>query len=215
MRGLSLLLVFATLAFTTASALAQGGNQDSFACGPLASAFGPFDYRTATRDQINIVEQFHFNSRVESLQGGMTGTIGGDISYTLRAIPNHPRALLALSQLALRTKSATIAGMPYPVECWFDRAIRFQPDDPYPMVLLGSYLAKLSRGKEAAEWLNRGAALAPEGDANLHDNLGLAYLDAGQVERAVQHARIAYRRGFPLDGLRSRLAGAGVRLNSN
>lgn len=213
MRGLAKLLVFATLTSTTASAVAQGRDLESVDCGPLANAFGPFDYRTATRDQINIVEQFHFNSRVESLQGGMTGTIGGDLSYTLRAIPNHPRALLALSRLALRTKAATIAGMPYSVECWFDRAIRFRPDDPYPLVLLGSYLAKLSRSGEAADWLDRGAALAPEGDANLHYNLGLGYLDASLIEKAAHHARIAYRLGFPLDGLRNRLKGAGISLD--
>lgn len=215
MKAISQLLAIATLASAAGSAVAQDTTLDSAACGPLTNAFGPFDYRTATRDQINIVERFHFTRRVESLQGGMTGTVGGDISYTLRAIPNHPRALLALSRLALRTKVSTVAGMPYSVECWFDRAIRFRPDDPYPMVLLGSYLAKLARSKEAAEWLDRGATLAPEEDANLHYNLGLAFLDAGQVEKAAQHARIAYRLGFPLDGLRNRLVGAGVRLDAN
>lgn len=192
---------------------AQGDVADSAICGPLTNAFGPFDYRTATVDQINIVERHHFTRRVESLQGGISSTLGGDLAYTLRVFPNHPRALLALLRLALRENSANIAGMVYSVECWFDRAIRFRPDDSYPMVLLGSYLAKLSRTSEAADWLDRGAAIAPEHDANLHYNLGLAYLDAGQMDKATHHARLAYRIGFPLDGLRNRLARAGVSID--
>ena len=60
----------------------------------LHNAFGPFDYRTATKDKLKLVESYHFTPKVESLIGGQSGTLGADIDYTLRAFPNHPRALL-------------------------------------------------------------------------------------------------------------------------
>ena len=46
------------------------------------------------------VERNHFTSDVEYLVRGATSPIGGDISYTLRSIPNQPRVLAALAKLA-------------------------------------------------------------------------------------------------------------------
>src|SRR6266513_2811729 len=89
--------------------LAQGtqgatGIEDD--CGdPFQNAYGPFDYRTATQAQKVLVESNHFTRPVETLQSGLTGTPGHDIGYTLRAFPNHPRALLAMVRLAQRDKT--------------------------------------------------------------------------------------------------------------
>ena len=69
-------------------------------CGSLETAFGPFDYRTASAHKKRIVETFHFTDSVENLvRGNTTKWVAGDISYVLRAFPNHIRALAAITEL--------------------------------------------------------------------------------------------------------------------
>jgi hypothetical protein len=76
------------------------------ACGPLANGYGPFDYRTdRTGTTLSIVEDNHFTPAVEQLISGITGSLGAELDYTLRAFPNHHRALLSLVRLGKRLKS--------------------------------------------------------------------------------------------------------------
>ncbi len=177
-------------------------------CGdPFRNAYGPWDYRTTTAEQRNVVERYHFTDKVASLQGGEGGTIAGDLSYTLRVFPNHPQALLSLTRLALREKAVKINE--YSVECWLERAARFRPDDPMPPAIAGTYFARLGRTAEALSELDRAASLGSD-DANLNYNLGLGYLEAKKYDKAMAHARQAYAAGFPLPGLRNRLIRAGA-----
>src|SRR5437867_1540176 len=93
------LMFVASASFASVACLAAEGvaSQPLGDCGnPFQNAYGPFDYRTATGDQKTIVEAHHFTSEVESLHAGITGSIGAEIDYTLRAFPNHPRALMAM-----------------------------------------------------------------------------------------------------------------------
>ncbi|MBK9234580.1 MAG: hypothetical protein IPO19_00375 [Rhodoferax sp.] len=101
-------------------AAAQGTN-----CGALTNGNGPWDYRKE-RASIKLVEDFHFTPNVEALIGGATGPIGGDLDYTLRASPNHHKALIAVSRLSARLKTDQIPSMKYTVDCWFDRAFALQ-----------------------------------------------------------------------------------------
>jgi hypothetical protein len=54
---------------------------------------GPLDYLHINPQVLKLVEDFHFSRQVEMLRKGQSSTIGGDLAYTLNAIPNHPRAL--------------------------------------------------------------------------------------------------------------------------
>lgn len=185
------------------------------ACGSLDNAFGPFDYTNATerRNHLKIVEDYHFTARVEQLRGGESGAIGGDLAYTLRAFPNHHRALDAVSRYAVREGVRTPPNMNLGVDCWFERAKRFAPDDGIVWMLEGMHHHRLGdTGKGIAE-MKEGLERDPN-NANIHYNLGLLYLDAGQPEQALVHAREAYERGFPLLGLRQRLQAAGHPLSA-
>jgi tetratricopeptide (TPR) repeat protein len=184
---------------------------DESACGPLENGVGPYDYRTATRAERDIVERHHFTSDVELLiRGRSTSAIGGDLDYTLRAIPNHPRALLSLSRLSLREKRSIPAGAQRTVECYLERAMRFRPDDPSPYLVAGIHYAQLKRPDVALRFLERSAALAGDAPA-IHYNLGLAFLDVGRPDEAMRHARIAYASpSVALPGLRDRLKAAGA-----
>lgn len=179
------------------------------ACGSLQNAYGPIDYRKATVDEKRLVEGAHFTPEVESLTRGHTGIIGGDISYTLRVFPNHPRALYAMMKLSAREGGVKPRGSRYTMECWFDRAIRFQPDDGSVHLLYGIYLARHDKNKQAIEQLETASKLLGDQDANAHYNLGLAYVEVKQYDKALIHAHKAYKLGFNLPGLREKLERVG------
>lgn len=193
-------------------AVACAAHADEASCGPVTNAYGPFDYRTATKAQLSLVENAHFTPGVERLtKGESTAYVGGDLDYTLRAFPNHHRALMSMSKLSLRDNRPTPAGAHFSIDCYFDRAFRFRPDDPMPRMIAGLHLVKLGRRNEALENLAMAASLSEQdSNANLHYNLGLAYFELKEMDKAVVHARKAYDAGFPLPGLRNKLRQAGA-----
>lgn len=176
-------------------------------CGDLANAYGPFDYRTS-RDKLAVVETYHFTQDVEALRSGATGQIGSDLDYTLRASPNHPRALIAMANLGRKLNTDRPPGAKYPVPCYFERAIRFANDDPMVRLVYGTYLARVGKRKMAVEQLESALRLDQD-NANVHYNLGLVYLDLKDYPKAREHAQRAYELGFSLPGLRKRLEAAG------
>jgi tetratricopeptide (TPR) repeat protein len=96
----------------------------------------------------------------------------------------------------------------FTLECYFDRAMRFAPDDENVKVLYAVYLQRRGRNAEALDLLSKVSVEAGE-SANIHYNLGLLYLELGRFDEALQHAHAAYRLGFALPGLRNRLVRAG------
>ncbi|MEO8974336.1 MAG: hypothetical protein ABI552_01055, partial [Casimicrobiaceae bacterium] len=159
-------------------------------CGSLENAYGPFDYRTA-RNKLAIVDKFHFTQSVEMLQKGNTSSLGGDLDYTLRASPNHPRALMAMANLALRDKTDHVRGAEYSVDCYFNRAIRFASNDGTVYMIYGTWLFKSGAKEKALKEIEIAETYA-ENNANLQYNLGLVYLDAGDFDKALAHAHKAY-----------------------
>jgi len=181
-------------------ALAQGES----ACGDFRGGYGPFDYRTASLKDKEIVERHHFTPDVENLRRGESGPLGGDLSYTLRAFPNHPRALLSMMKLGEKAKTERPRGAAYTVECFFERGTRFTPDDGTVRLLYGIYLSKKGRKQEAIKQLEAAQELAGQ-NANIHYNLGLAYFDLKDYALAREYAKRAYELGFPLEGLKKKL----------
>jgi len=164
-----------------------------------------YDYTNSeNRGYLGTVEQHHFTPTVESLRGGSTGTIGGDLSYTLMMFPNHHRALAAFGKLSLRDKTLKPAGAKFSVECFFDRAIRFKPSDGIVRMVYGNYLQKAGQTDKAIEQLRIAVDLQPE-DPTINYNLGLLYAQKKDYEQAKPYAKKAYELGFPLPGLRNKL----------
>jgi len=177
-------------------------------CGNLKNAFGPKDYRTISTFDRNLVEGAHFTTDVETLKAGITGTVGSEIDYTLRAIPNHPRALMSMSRLGEKLKTDKAPQARYSVDCYFQRAIAFTPDDGNVHMVFGLHLLRKDKYREAIAELERARELSG-GNANIHYNLGLAYFAVGETDRALTEAKAAYELGFPLPGLRDKLKRAG------
>lgn len=182
---------------------------DTITCGdPFTNHFGPWDYYTARAEDRETVEHFHFTPQVEELKSGQSAYIGQDLSYTLNVFPNHPRALLAMSRLAIREKTSTPGHASRSIECWFDRAIRFRPEDATVRLIYGIHLINTGKVQDAVEQLELARKLGGA-NANVEYNLGLAYFDLGRYDESLAHAQAAYRLGFPLPGLRNKLEKAG------
>jgi tetratricopeptide (TPR) repeat protein len=193
---------------------AQGAHAqvvNAMVCGPLKSGYGPFDYRTVSSDARHRVEDYHFTPDVEMLRkGASTAYLAGDLDYTLRALPNSPRALLAMSRESAKEKRDTPVGAHYSAECYFERAIRFVPDDPMPHVLYASFLKDRKRIDEARAQLDAAAELRGEQtNFDLDYNLGVLYFDLGQYDKSLDAAKRAYALGAPLPALMKKLKAAG------
>jgi tetratricopeptide (TPR) repeat protein len=185
-------------------------NINSYACGPIANAFGPYDYRTVDAATRHKVEDYHFTPAVEQAVGGATGGFGGDIDYTLRVFPNNPRALLALSKYALRHHQEMIPGAHWTAECYYERAFRLAPNDPMPRLIYAIYLKDRKRMAEVKAQLDEAERLrGVPTNADLDYNLGILYTDIGAYDKAAVAAQRAYALGAPLPALMNRLKKVG------
>ena len=177
-----------------------------WACGdPFHNNFGPFDYRTATKAQRDIVETYHFTrlsrhcDTVESTYkiGGTSPTRFGPFrtilgrywrwetlhggerttDRTARDIPSTAGSSGQFSFGLMTVRSGLCTGFPS---------------------------LAMTKPKDALEQLQKADELIPN-DANVHYNLGLVYFDLKDYGNSLKHAKIAYGLGFPLGGLRSML----------
>lgn len=192
-------------------------------CGSLSNAYGPYDYRSdhhkqAPGDQMphaakrQLVEGAHFTPRVENLIGaqssGQIGAPGGDLDYTLRAFPNHHRALIAVVRYGERTGNPKPPGLRRVVECYFERALRFAPNDTTVRMIYASYLAKHKREPEAVAQLEQATNYAGDNPFT-HYNIGLSYFDLKLYDQALAQAHKAMALGFERTQLRELLEKAG------
>jgi tetratricopeptide (TPR) repeat protein len=177
-------------------------------CGELANGYGPFDYRT-DKHRLGVVERHHFTRNVEMLKRGNTSAWpGADLDYTLRAFPNHHRALMSMLGLVAKEKTHKPRGAGFDAECYFARAERFRPDDGMVKMIYGLFLMRDGKQEAAVRKLEQAKA-SQEDNANFHYNLGLAYFEVKDYDKALESAHRAYAMNFPLPGLRDKLARVG------
>ncbi len=193
--------------------------QTATLCGDLANAFGPHDYRKeagnpdakrSTTNPLFLVESAHFRPEMEALIRGRTpgSEVGPELDYTLRAFPNHHRALLAMTRLADKQKVDQPRGARYSVDCWFERAIRFQADDGIVRMLYAHYLGSKGRRDDAIKQLETATQLAKDNPFG-HYNIGMIYADMQIFDRALAQAHRASELGMLRTELKDRLTAAG------
>lgn len=176
----------------------------------LPGSYGPYDYTNAEdkSTKLPVVEAHHFTSDVEKLIRGSSGFLAGDLSYTLVTFPNHHRALTAMAKLALRDKTSKPHGARFSIECFFDRAMRFKPNDSAVRAIYSNYLLKQGKTDEAVAQLKEAVNFQPN-NPTINYNLGLLYVQKKDYEQAKIYAKKAYDLGFPLPGLKNKLMEAG------
>lgn len=173
----------------------QGGEQ----------GFGPYDYTNPSHrgEPLQLVESAHFLPKQEL----EVGKYLGDMDYTLRAFPNHHRAMYAIIRYHLTSVNQRV-GRFTPPECYLQRALNFKRDDGTIWMLYGLYLHKAGRLADADKYYQQAERLMPN-YAELHYNYGLLLFDLKEFDQAQQHAKKAYQLGYPLAGLREKLKRAG------
>lgn len=180
-------------------------------CGPVWGTrhHGPFDYRKASQNERLNVENFHFTATVEKLTSGKTNAVPGpDINYTLRAFPNHHRALNAATRLGDRDRKDQPEGLEWPVECYFERALRFVKDDVVVHSLYAHWLVQRKRMQDAEQQLKQSQRLAGDNPLS-HFSIGLIYFEMGLFDQASAQARLAQTLGWARTDLIDKLKAAG------
>lgn len=205
-----------TLALALAGAVAaHAAVAQGMGCGGLANNYGPFDYRdwknlppidpvTHQMSPLQLVEGAHFIDTCEALVKCKRGSIGADIDYTLRAFPNHHRALVAMMLYAERFKRDQAPEAMFTVDCYFKRALTWKQDDPIVRLIYAGFLNGKGKAADAKEQLDTAARLATGNPFTVY-NVGMVALDLNQVELAVASARTAYEAGMAHPVLRQRL----------
>lgn len=202
-------ITLALLLSLAAATEAAAAEKKSY-CGSLENGYGPFDYRSPSDpNALSLVERYHFNDDVEQGLAGMSSNIGGDLDYTLRAFPNHARALATLIRLAQRDKigSTKLNSSHFATECYFERAVRFRPDDGTAWALYAQYLHVIGEEARVQPMLEKAAELSPD-NPSINYNLGLLYARQKNFDKALPFAQKAYASGFPLPALKQLLVDA-------
>jgi hypothetical protein len=171
------------------------GMEQPHPCGAIYTRhYGPYDYRTQ-RDKLRIVEEFHFTPQMEAGIRGVNSTVAGEVNYTLKASPNHHRALVTMMNVVERARQDSLPGMEWPLECYFDRAIRFAHDDPVVRMLYARFLNQRNRKPDAEKQLMLASQFAPD-NAFTQYNVGLVALEIGNHSLALKQAHMARAMGF-------------------
>jgi len=168
---------------------------------------GPYDYLRTDQyiSHMKKVDLAHFSANVEQLKGASKGRGRNplpDLDYTLRAIPNHHRALnTAIRYHARVTSSGVSYSLRSPVECYLQRAINFSPKDASAMALYAIFLHKQGQYDQAEHWYQNAEALSPT-DLQIKYNYGLLLIKLDKLEDARNMANFVYQHGYPLQGLK-------------
>lgn len=196
-----------------------GTSLNEIQCDGGGQGFGPFDYtrRNSLPHEISLVEGAHFTPDVENLIKGKTSaTPEGDLNYTLRAWPNHHRALLSIIKYQLKINSKlqlkwdrSVDKLTTPPECYLQRAIHFSPKDAVSYSLYGYYLKKVGHLEDAIKYYEKALEIAPE-NAKFAYSFSLLLIDLKRYEDAVKYAKIAYHKGKTPDKLKQKLKKLGV-----
>jgi len=183
-----------------------------------AGKHGPFDYNKASISERQLVEIPHFDEHYKAYRLGkgilqkkldrIIETPAAGFSYTLWAFPNHHLSLAAMEDIAFKQKNDTPPGAQLKVHCYFQRAVRFTPEDPLVRSLYAYYYARRGKKQEAMTQLAIAESLDSE-IANVSVYSAFSYFEINEFNKSLEAAKKAYKLGYQLPGLRNKLERAG------
>lgn len=210
MPRMPLILLFVWTAILSSPCFALGWFGEDLngrPCTGKSQGYGPFDYTDPKNasEHLFLVEKAHFTPEVQQLIKGHSGRLPEDLDYTLRAFPNHHRALYAVSRYAMQKRMEPLIT---PAECYFQRALVFKPDDAVTHMLFGIYLQRKHKYEMALKQYKESERIDPH-SAETHYNTGLLYFAMKRYDDSLAEAKQAYAKGFPLPGLKNMLQNVG------
>jgi tetratricopeptide (TPR) repeat protein len=209
----SLLTVVACLAVPSAAAELGAANAPA-ACAQIGISARAVDFRLRDstpelRFEFGDNTKYHYEPAINHMkQGEHSRRVIADLDFLLARWPNHPPALKAMIEYELAGgKPHDFAG---PL-CYLQQARRFSPDDVKVPLLEGFYRWKKTDVAGAIAAYQDALSVEPE-SLDAHYNLGLLYIETKQLDKAREHAAVAYAAGYPLQGLRRKLSKLGYQL---
>lgn len=181
--------------------------------------YGPYDYTIPDQKaHLRVVNEHHFTPNVENHIKGQEAPINADLNYTLMAGPNHHPALLSIINLQVKLNKNIISTkriqdkenflLATPVECYFQRAINFSPEDAATYSLYGYYLKQTNRLDEAKKFYEKALKLQPQ-SAKIAYAYGLLLIELKEYDKALENAKLAYQNRQAPPGLRNKLKSLG------
>ncbi len=198
-------------AFAGSSAPWVGVDFRGFACAGEHMRYGPYDYANAEHraTKLPIVESYHFTPEVQQLLRGKSGSVIGDLQYTLRAFPNHYKALRSISYYDILYKNTEGMNNVSPsVECYFQRAINFVPADATVHILYAIFLKKINKVNLAEAEYKKAIELEPE-KLKFRYMYGLFLVKQKKYNAAKEQAEIIYNKNYPETKLKMKLHSVG------
>ena len=190
-----------------------GTNFQGIPCQGQGQGYGPYDYtNTNERSKIPIVEDYHFTPEVENHIKGKSGNIEGDLDYTLRAVPNHHKALLSAIRYQIKLNSKLLTKnhpLETPMECYLQRAIHFSPEDAASVALYAYYLKEVGQLDKANQTYQKAIQIAPD-NAKIAYSYSFLLIELKQYDKAVEFAKIAYANGKTPPTLKNKLIKLGA-----
>ena len=183
-----LLIAVAQLASSAGIALAQDPGRDYYSAGSYPDGL----------QMLRNLDRNHYRPAAEKLARGQYKGVQGDLEFMLKYFPNHPRAVAGMAELGVATKHPEVA------EQYFQNAIDRYPGHDETHVVYGTFLHKLGRIEAAVVQYKKALEINAD-SAYAHYNLGLAYVDQKNYQRANFHAQRAYQLGASFPGLRRKL----------
>ncbi len=183
--------------------------------GGHSGQFGPFDYRDPANrigpsSPLHVVEIYHFTTGVATLTKGESSSVTGDLSYTLRAFPNHHRALQSLADLGIQAKRINVGDLPYSIPCFFIRAKNYSPTDGMVDAVYAYYLANMNQ-KDLARIEADLAIKKADNNPRIYYDSGLAYYYIGEFKKAKECSEMAKKLGSTAVGLDTLLSKVNVK----
>lgn len=191
-----------------------GKNFSGGSCSRDDSPIGHFDYTNAAHKvkHLEIVEKHHFTKEIRLLIKGKSSSIPAEIDYTLRAWPNHHKALNSLMYYRFINQYDIVKGnkpnLISPLECYFQRAINFSSKDATSSLLYAIFLKKIKKFNEADKYYQRAIAIRPD-ELLIRYNYGLFLFKIKKYEQAMSQARVIYRNEFSQMKLKQKLVASG------
>ncbi|MDO9047802.1 MAG: tetratricopeptide repeat protein [Methylobacter sp.] len=207
-----ILLLFSTHVYAE-KAPWVGNDLKGLPCNGEGQGYGPWDYtKLRERPKIPIVEHHHFTPQVENHIKGQESYITGDLDYTLRAVPNHHKALLSMIRYQSKLNKKSLHD-PRPLltspECYLQRAIHFSPMDSGSISLYAYYLKEIGQLEKAADYYQKALDISPD-SAKIQYSYSLLLINLKQYDKALEYAQKVYAHGKPPEGLKNKLIKLGV-----
>ncbi len=148
-------------------------------------------------------ESYHLKPGIKRMNEGNFTSAYNEFDFVLRYVPNHPRALSLMGDLAILMNRPDLG------ESYFKKAFEL-----YPKTMraeshkdYGRFLYQAGKYDDAIQALKKSLEMDPKLSL-AHYFLGLTYWATKDHVRANHHAQIVYSRGFPLSELREKLMAA-------